>query len=475
MPSAAADIQETHRMATKEIEFYTQKEPVSKESIDDYDAVLFTVCDVFGRSRGKFAFGPNIQQLVKHGLETAHTTCVLGFHSETPVTLPRYNRTKDTTCQMLPDISTLRPLSWLCSNGRKVGHVLCDLYDLKGHHDISSPRAIALKQLNNLKDLGFVIMTAFEAEYILYHKGTLNPLGGDYKELTNMTRLDTDLPFLYDHMTELLASGIPVETQMEESVPGQIEYSMQPQYGINMADAVHRLRYITKSVCDKIGFTPTFMTKPKYVGDSSGFHFNHSLWTLDGKNAFYDPTNENKCSDIIRHWIAGLIHHGPALTALMNPTVNCFERLHHMLTPNYNIWNYNDRHARLRVKNKSKNIHIEERTPSSACNPYLCLAGLVAAGADGIARKLEAPQPQAYRPQKTDGDTVKVGDSLPKTLEEALQALEQDTILTRAIGEDFIQEYVALCKEFQLEKLKDVMDKEPVERFKAERDLYLSL
>ncbi|BFZ16370.1 hypothetical protein BsWGS_19409 [Bradybaena similaris] len=454
--------------------FYTNSKRRGEENLNDYDAVLFTVCDVFGRPRGKFAYGKNIQRLAREGMETPHTTCVLGFQSEAPASLGRYARVTDVAQRMIPDLSTLRPLSWLCTGDRKIGHVLCDLYDTEGRLFSSSPRSIALQQLQNLKALGFTIMTAFEAEFILYHKGTLDPLGGDRKELNNMVRLDTDIPFLYDHMMGLLASGIPVETQMEESVPGQIEYSMQPLHGIKMADDVHRLRYVTKSLCERAGFDQTFMTKPKYVGDSSGFHYNHSLWTLDGRNAFYDPDDNHHCSAVLRHWVAGIIHHGSALTALMNPTVNCYQRLGNSLTPNDNNWNYNDRYAHLRVKTKSKNIHIEDRMPSSACNPYLTLAGLIAAGADGIARQLAAPAPRAHRPPNPKSDSAaKVAYPLPKTLEEALGALEQDTILTRAIGEDFIKEYIALCKEFQLEKLQHLKNKDPEEIFQAERDLFL--
>lgn len=78
-----------------------------------------------------------------------------------------------------------------------------------------------------------------------------------------------------------------------------------------------------------------------------------------------------------------------------------------------------------------------------------------------------------FRSTLIGDERAKVENPLPKSLDEALQALEQDTVLTKAIGEDFVQEYVALCREFQLNKLKDVMNKEPSERFEAERDLYL--
>ncbi|BFZ16369.1 hypothetical protein BsWGS_19408 [Bradybaena similaris] len=453
--------------------FYSKEEDKTDDgSIADYDAVLFTVCDMLGRPQGRFAVGKGVQALAKQGLEMSRTSCVLGFCQEKPLSLLHCNRTDTGTFTMLPDLSTLRPLSWLCIGDRKIGHVLCDLYNMKGHQVMSSPRAIVLKQLHDLKDLGFMIMTAYEVEFIVYQKGTLKPFGGERKELANMMRLDTELTFYYDLMTSLLASGIPIETQMEESAPGQIEYSMRPLFGITMADSVHRLRYITKSVCDRSGLMATFMARPTIDKSNSGFHLNHSLWTLDGQNAFYDPDQDHHCSEILRHWVAGLIHHGGALTALMNPTVNCYQRLHNHFTPTDNIWNYNDRNARLRVKNKGKNVHVEERMPSSACNPYVSLAALIAAGTDGIARKLEAPPPRTYRPNMSGDDMARVENPLPRSLDEALHALEKDSVLIKALGEDFVQDYAALCR-WQLRKLEHVIDKDPQERYAAERDLYL--
>ncbi|CAG5136721.1 unnamed protein product [Candidula unifasciata] len=452
--------------------FYKENKFGKEENIDSYDAVLFTVCDTFGRARGKFAYRDNIRKFAQHGMETPHTKCVMGFHNEEPRTLPRYNNTSSVTYRMYPDLTTLKPLDWLCQDGSKVGHVLCDLHNSKNDRDLSSPRTLALRQLEKLKELGYQFMSAFETEYTIYHKGTTTAYGGDYNELVSMVRLDTDITFYYDLMMGLLASGIPVETQMEELGPGQIEYSMKPLYGIETADATHRLRYVSKSLSERSGLEATFMTKPLEDSSNSGFHFNHSLWTIDGQNAFYDPKDDNNCSTIMRHWIAGVIHHGNALAALMCPTVNCYNRLHHLFAPSDNIWNYSDRNARLRVKCRSQNVYIEDRMSSSACNPYLCTAGLVAAGIDGITRRLEAPPPQIFRPFISGDEKSKPQNPLPRSLEEALQALEHDEILTRELGEEFVQDYIALCKEFQIERLKDVVNKDPSLKFEAERDLF---
>ncbi|CAL1545022.1 unnamed protein product [Lymnaea stagnalis] len=456
-----------------ETPFYDVEKRLDDESIDDYDAVLFTVCDVFGRPRGKFAVGSGVKKFVKEGMEMPNTTCVLGFNSEVPKTVLRYSQAKASTCRMFPDLSSLRPLSWLCKEGRKVGQVLCDLYDSSKKPDPSSPREIAKRQVAALEKIGFQIMSAHETEFMMFHKGTLNPMGGNIHEIVNMYRLDGELSFLYDVMLGLLNSGIPVETQMEEFQPGQVEYSLQPQYGIKMADCVHRMRYIAKAIGDTGGFDSVFMTRPHAENQSNGYHLNHSLWTLDGKNAFYDPDGDHKCSEILRHWVAGLLLHGHALLALFNPTTNCYERLHGFFSPSDNVWNYDDRNARLRVKTKGKNVHIEDRSPSSACNPYLVLAGLIAAGMDGIVNKLECPAPREFRPLVEGDARGKPENPLPKTFDEALNALEKDTVLKTALGKEFIEDYIALCKEFQLEKLKDSLVKEPSERFEAARALFL--
>ncbi|XP_059174079.1 glutamine synthetase-like [Physella acuta] len=456
-----------------ETPFYETEKRFEADGINGYDSVLFTVCDIFGRPRGKFAVGRGIQRFVKEGMEMPHTTCVLGFNSEPPKTIPKYSQGKSTIWRMFPDLSTLRRLSWLCKDGKKVGQVLCDLYDSNGDPEMYSPREIAKRQIAALKDIGFQILSAHEAEYMMFHKGTLNPMGGNFNDVINMLRLDGELSFLYDNMTGLLNSGIPVETQMEEFQPGQVEYSLQPQYGIKMADCVHRLRYVAKAVAQTGGFDAIFMTRPKAENQSNGYHLNHSLWTLDGKNAFYDPNGDHKCSDILRHWVAGLILHANALLALFNPTLNCYERLHGFFSPSDNVWNYDDRNARLRVKTKGKNIHIEDRSPSSASNPYLVIAGLIAAGMDGIVNKLECPPPVEFRPLMSGDERAKTKNPLAKTMDEALQALGENTVLKRALGEDFVNDYIALCKEFQIDKLKEFSDKEPSIRFEAARKLFL--
>ena len=114
---------------------------------------------------------------------------------------------------------------------------------------------------------------------------------------------------------------------------------------------------------------------------SSGLHYNHSLWTLDGKTALFDPSASDQLSDIARYWIGGLIKHSAALTALCSPTVNCYRRLHGPRLPDKANWGLEDRNASFRVKNYSEQgTYFENRIPGGSCNPYLVLAATVAAG-----------------------------------------------------------------------------------------------
>ncbi|XP_005110298.2 glutamine synthetase [Aplysia californica] len=449
-------------------------QPKSQERLLDYDMVLCTACDVNGSPRGHFVMKNALASLLEEGLEVPFTTGVLGFKSEVPTSVERY-RGSSPASRLVPDVSTFKPISWMCQDGRKIGHVLCDLYTGNGTPDPHSPRQLALRQLARLRELGFSIMSAHETEYFVYHRGTLEPLGGQVKDVCNHLHMMGEQKMLYQQMTDLIASGVPIETFMKEYGPGQIEFSMEPQYGIKMADVTHRLRYLAKSVCKRSGFEPSFMTRPQSEFVSSGYHFNHSLWTLDGRNAFYDPEGDHTCSDVIRHWIAGLIKHGDALTCLYSPTVNCYERLHGFFAPTDNVWNYDDRNARLRVKTKAKNVHIEERTPSSACNPYLVLAGLLAAGMDGLVNKLECPPNREFRPfLKGDQKSVPI-NPLPKSLEESLEALREDEELKTALGEEFVEEYTALIQECQLDKLSNATPLGTSERFEAQRDLYFCM
>lgn len=242
----------------------------------------------------------------------------------------------------------------------------------------------------------------------------------------------------------LMKAGAPVETFMTEFAEAQYEITFCPEEGVTGADTVVMAKEALRHEMKRQNARVQFMAHAEEAEHSSGFHFNHSLWTGDGRNAFLDESDPAYISDVARHWMAGLIHHSRALTAIYCPTVNCFRRLEsENLIAKCGTWGTENRLVLLRLKNENKNVYIENRLPSSACNPYLSMAATVAAGLDGLARKLECP------PEKDFANAP----VLPKTFPEALSCLEMDTYLREALGEKLVEHFLRMSHQLWDAKL----------------------
>src|SRR6266542_2630909 len=184
------------------------------------------------------------------------------------------------------------------------------------------------------------------------------------------------------------------------------------------------------------------MTKPYADQSASGCHFHHALYRLaDNSNAFDDPNGTGGLSEVARQFIAGKIAHAPALTALYAPTVNCAKRYKlYSFAPTNATWGLENRTVGLRIKGvRGANTHVENRIPCAASNPYLVLAGTIAASIDGMRNKLASPDPVGGMAYGMDGVT-----DIPTSLGAALDALEADAVLREALGEEFVKLFVAV-------------------------------
>ena len=229
--------------------------------------------------------------------------------------------------------------------------------------------------------MGMTISSAFEMEFKVYEGGNPDkPLGLNRLQYTNLELLDYDLELMLDLMDSLRDSEIPVELFNNEYDRGQYEITMQPRPGLESPDSVFLSKYAIRSFLRRRGHEATFMARPTYIDYASGFHFNHSIWDTDGKDVFFDENDSKHFSSFARHWVAGLMKHTPALTALYCPTVNCYHRFSSGLAPNKVYWNFDDRLCTYRAKSSATGAYLENRLPSSACNPHLVLAATIAAG-----------------------------------------------------------------------------------------------
>ena len=337
----------------------------------------------------------------------------------------------------------------------KVGEFLTETY-----WDHSSPqgecsRNIARQLLGKLDDLGLKMYSAMELEFFLLDKQNGKPVftGIDFWSTLTQSEFDSWFTAVDQNMAKL---GVSIEAMHIENAPGQFEFVSSPEFGIKGADHSMLLKHGIKELALQRGWEANFMAKvfPQYSGN--GGHFNFSIWDKEsGENAFWGKDSPDHLSPLAKHWIAGMLLHAKALTALCCITTNCYQRLHaptytsvqspprpHM--PNYASWGIEDRTAMLRVKNKGPSCtYIESRLPSGLFNSYLVMAGTIAAGLDGVQRKLTCPAPHL-----TDGSL-----ELPHSLQEAICELAKDEIMVKAMGKTFVDLFIQLKTETDLKAI----------------------
>jgi len=364
------------------------------------------------------------------------------------------------------------------------------------------PRTICLNQIRELRAMGYDMLSAFEHECQLFDDKTLEPIWTKHEYCSNGKFVEKE-DLIYDFDRALLKMGVDVEQLHVEYSPGQLEMPMKATWGIEAADNSFTLRTTLKQMAQKRGLLATFATTPfpdNMQGASNGAHFNFSLWTKGGAatsgdgdkdkggdkggdkdgdskeeesvNAFYDENSDNKLSETALHFIGGILEHIDALTMFSNATPNCFRRsIEHSWSPGNVSWGANNRTVLLRYKTDGPSgCYFEYRLPGAACNPYLVTASLLAAGIDGIKKKIKPKYKEC-----TANAFSKEYEDLPliaKDMPTAIQHLKEDKIIWEALGDRFctmLTNIKALEVE-ELDKLAEEMGRE-----KAEIDMFLRI
>ena len=240
--------------------------------------------------------------------------------------------------------------------------------------------------------------------------------------------------------------GYEIEASHHESAAGQHEIDFKYVDAMDAADKIMTFKLAVKTIAQKNGLHATFMPKPLFGAAGSGMHLNMSLFR-DGKNLFYDPDDPRGLSQMAYSFIAGLLEHVKGFTALTNPLVNSYKRLvSGYEAPCYKAWSASNRSALIRIPaSRGSSTRVELRSPDPACNPYLAIAACLAAGLDGIERGLTPPPEIPGNIYEMDAATRSAFgiETLPRTLEEALEAMKQDRLVMDVLGEHVASHYLA--------------------------------
>lgn len=335
---------------------------------------------------------------------------------------------------------------------------ICDVYEpIKMTAYGKDPRGVAKRAEAYLKESGVADTVFFgpEAEFFIFddvafnidpynfgfairsveaHPGTMEFGDGYYirkKEGYFPTPPSDKYQDLRSQMVKTMeAIGIQVELHHHEvATAGQAEIDMRFDTLTLMGDKLLKYKYVVKNEAANAGKTATFMPKPIFGDNGSGMHCHQSLWK-SGQPLFFDEKGYAGLSKLAMHYVAGLLAHGPALAAITNPTVNSYRRL----VPGYEapvnlIISARNRSAVIRIpmySNNPKAKRIEYRAPDPSTNPYLAFAAMMMAGLDGIRRELTPPAPVDKNLYSLSAREARRIRTLPKSLDESLDALERD-------------------------------------------------
>ena len=329
--------------------------------------------------------------------------------------------------------------------------LLCNMQTLDGAPWGACPRSFLERMIGAARSQGFVLQAAFENEFTLARREGEQYVPLDRSPCFSTIGMDSAGGVMIEMIEALVAQGVFPEQYYAELGPGQQELPVRYADALRAADNQITLRETGRGVALKHGLIASFAPKPFPEEAGNGAHIHFSLWrTKDRRNHFHDPNGRYGLSDAGYGFIGGVLSHLPGLLALTAPSVNSYRRLQpRFWSSAYTAWGPDNREAAVRLPSvrrglemESTNLELKPSDPSN--NPYLALGGLLAAGLDGMARKLDPGEPVLTDPDAlSETERQRRGiRRLPATLDEALDALERDEVLTSALGDVLAKEYL---------------------------------
>ena len=391
---------------------------------------------------------------------------------------------------LVPDPSSFGIIPWMKDGGMKTARMICDVRTGFGggrfHRD---PRYIAQRAEQSLSQVGFTdSLWGPEVEFFVFSSATWsvhNPFSTGFSISSSESALETrgtNFPIrfkdgyypappvdsLMEYRSECVSAlkeGFGVLSNAhhhEVATAGQCEIDMYRDGLVAMGDNVMTYKYVIRNLASRMGLIASTMPKPIFGDNAVGMHTHSSFWNGD-RNAFLDPDDGYaEISQTARYYIGGLLVHSRALCAVVAPTTNSYRRLvPGYEAPVYVAWSKANRSANVRIPLYERGRagegakRVEFRTPDPSCNPYLAFAAILAAGLDGVRRKLDPGDPvdqDIYKltPERRRELSVK---ELPGSLAEAVECLKSDSEFLSPI---FPNDLLEVMMELEMENYRAV-------------------
>jgi glutamine synthetase len=349
-------------------------------------------------------------------------------------TLSAFARADEQELIAMPDPSTFQILPWRPKED-SVARVFCDIYTNEMKPFECDSRYILRKNLKKLADKGFTFYTGPEIEFFFF-SSLSSPDVIDKGGYFDLTPLDNASDFRRETALFLDQMGIDIISSHHEGAYSQHEIDLRHEDALTTADNIMTFRIVAKEVAQKNGIYASFMPKPLADQNGSGMHIHLSLFDNEEKNVFFDESRPYSLSETGGHFIAGLMKHAPEFFAVTNQWINSYKRFNRGFEAPVRIsWSGKDTSALIRVPRcrpeKPHSMRVELRNPDPACNPYLALSVILAAGLKGIEQKYKLPDPESA------GDTL-----IPSDLAHALSIFEKSELMRETLGDQVMSKFI---------------------------------
>lgn len=429
-----------------------RKPPLSPEELralvasGEIDTVVLAFPDMQGRLQGKrFAAQFFLDEVLAHGTEGCNYLLAVDTDMNTVdgYEMSSWDRGYGDFA-MHPDLATLRRIPWNPGSA----FVLADLAWNDGSPVVAAPRQILRRQLERLGEHGYTAMVGTELEFMVFLDTYEQAWNSDYRGLTPANQYNTDYsilgtgrvePLLRRIRNEMQAAGLVVESAKGECNLGQHEIVFRYDEALTTCDQHSVYKTGAKEIAAQEGVSLTFMAKfDEREGNSCHIHL--SLNDADGRSAMAadgpDAHAHSGMSPVMRHFLAGQLAALRDFSLLYAPNINSYKRFRPgSFAPTAVAWGVDNRTCALRVVGHGRSMRFENRLPGGDVNPYLAVAGLVAAGIHGIENRLELPEACAGNAYTADFAHV------PTTLREAAELWENSEIAKEAFGPEVVAHY----------------------------------
>ena len=398
----------------------------------DVELIRFIYSDFSGAQRGKVASVDDLPNRLNHGINMTRANMAFTLLN---TVAPVVGMDAVGELRLVPDPNTLTILPWLPSQAS----MCCDLVDKDGGRYDACPRTFLKDQIAHAAERGLRIQAAFEPEFYL---GVRNPQTGRWQPADQAgvyaeTGLDLQAKFLTDMTRALRAMGMLPEMLITEAGPAQEEISIHHAEALRAADNQIKLRSAVRGVALQHGYYASFAPKPFPWTFGSGAHVHMSAWdTATNRNLMYDRNAEEGFSDLGRHFVGGILKHLAGLIALTCPSFNSYRRLQpRSWSTAYKCWGYDNRQAAVRAASpfwgrEAETSNIEIKAVDGSSNPYLALAGIIAAGLDGLEQSIDPGEALGVDPADlSDAERERRGiTAVPSSLRAAIDEFAADPL-----------------------------------------------